>query len=195
MSCQNSNESLGCKSGCCSSQIEKNTECCRSVNKGQAEKRKMVLDFLYLDLGVCTRCQGTDNSVDEAIKEVSKVLETTGIEIEINKIHIDHIEKAIKYQFESSPTIRINGRDIQLEVKESLCESCGDVCGDEVDCRVWVYQGKEYTVPPKGMIIDAILREIYSGKSRAVENKKKEDFKLPENLIRFFVSKENMQKK
>jgi hypothetical protein len=59
-----------------------------------------------------------------------------------------------------------------LEAKESLCESCGDLCGDEVDCRVWIYNGKEYNVPPKAMIIDAILREIYgsSGSSDIDEN-------------------------
>jgi len=110
----------------------------------------LVIDFLYLDLSVCTRCQGTDTSLDEALAEVSRVLEATGTEVIVNKINVNTEELAIKHRFLSSPTIRVNGHDIQMEVKESLCESCGDLCGDEVDCRVWVYQGKEYTVPPKG---------------------------------------------
>ncbi len=48
-----------------------------------------------------------------------------------------------------------------MEGKESKCESCGDLCGDDVDCRIWLYQGKEYTSPPPAMIVDAILREVY----------------------------------
>lgn len=79
----------------------------------------------------------------------------------VRKIHVQSEKQARQLGFISSPTIRINGRDIQLDVKESLCESCGDLCGEDVNCRVWVYQGKEYTAPPKAMIIDAVLREVY----------------------------------
>ncbi|WP_459927184.1 DUF2703 domain-containing protein [Desulfosporosinus burensis] len=35
------------------------------------------MDFLFLDVSVCTRCQGADTSLDEALSEVSKVLEAT----------------------------------------------------------------------------------------------------------------------
>lgn len=133
-------------SGCCSCA----PGCCVSIPDNAVDKKRLVIDFLYLDLSVCTRCQGTDTSLDEALAEVSRVLEATGTEVIVNKINVNTEELAIKHRFLSSPTIRVNGHDIQMEVKESLCESCGDLCGDEVDCRVWVYQGKEYTVPPKG---------------------------------------------
>lgn len=91
--------------------------------------------------------------MDEALREVAKVLETTRIEVKVNKINIHTKHLAEEYKFLGSPTIRINGRDIQMEFKESLCESCGDICGDVVDCRVWLYQGREYTVPPATMVI------------------------------------------
>lgn len=176
-------------------ETQRNNTCC-STSCGcedeihSTEKRKIVIDFMYLDLSICTRCQGTEDSIEEAIADVAKVLELTGAEVVVNKIHIDSKEKAIQYRFESSPTIRINGKDIQLEIKESLCESCGDLCGDEVDCRVWVYKGKEYNVPPKAMIIDAILREVYSNSElsgNGAKNKEKE-YEIPENLKRFFDS-------
>ena len=134
---------------------------------------------------VCTRCQGTDNSLDEALSKIAKVLEAAGNEVIVNKVEINSEELAIAYKFVSSPTIRVNGYDIQMDVKESLCESCGDLCGDEVDCRVWVYQGKEYTIPPKAMIIEAILKEVYGNKSGDNEEK---EFKLPENLKHFYES-------
>lgn len=172
-----------------------NTTCC-SGNYGfenkinSTEKKRIVIDFMYLDLSVCDRCQGTEGSLEEAISDVAKVLELTGVEVVVNKIHIDSEEKAIQYRFKSSPTIRINGKDIQLEMKESLCESCGDLCGDEVDCRVWIYNGREYSVPPKAMIINAILREIYSSNELldSHENIKEQEYKLPKNLKKFFES-------
>lgn len=170
------------KTSCCSC----SPGCCDASE--DTGKRSIVIDFLFLDLSVCTRCQGTDTALDEAIAEVSKVLGATGVEVVVNKINVTTEELAIRHKFISSPTIRVNGQDIQIDVKENLCESCGDLCGDEVDCRVWVYEGKEYTVPPKAMIIEAILKEVYGGNT----NKKEiQEYSLPENLKRFYASLNN----
>ena len=160
-------------------------ECCEASMDMKAENKRIIIDFLYLDLSVCTRCQGTDTNLDEALEEVSRVLEATGVEVILNKINVLSEELARQHRFISSPTIRVNGHDIQIDAIESLCESCGDLCGDEVDCRVWVYQGKEYTIPPKAMIIEAILKEVYGNKSGDNEEK---EFKLPENLKHFYES-------
>ena len=104
------------------------------------------------------------------------------MEVIARSVHIDTREKAIEHRLLSSPTIRVNGVDIDADIKETLCESCGDLCGDSVDCRVWTYQGKEYTVPPVAMIMDAALRIIY-GTVSAVEP---EAYLMPENLQKYF---------
>jgi len=167
--------------------------CCDASTDMKAKNKRIIIDFLYLDLSVCTRCQGTDTNLDEALAEVSKVLEATGVEVILNKINVLSEELARQHRFISSPTIRVNGHDIQMDAKESLCESCGDLCGDEVDCRVWVYQGKEYTIPPKAMIIEAILKEVYGNESKDNEEK---EFILPENLKHFYESmKVNIESK
>lgn len=163
--------------------------CCDVSKEIQVEKKQLVIDFLFLDVSVCTRCQGADTSLDEALSEVSKVLEATGVEVLVNKINVDTEELAQKHKFISSPTIRLNGRDIQLDVKESLCESCGDLCGDDVDCRVWIYQGNEYTIPPKAMIIEALLKEVYVGSNN--DQQKEPDYSLPDNLKKFYDSMTN----
>ena len=178
---------------CCQSQSNNcacNIGCCGEVNIDQIEEsKKIIIDFLYLDLDICTRCQGTDEGLDEAIEDVAGVLQLTGIDVVVNKVHINSKEMAMEHKFVSSPTIRVNGKDIQMEVKESLCESCGDLCGDDVDCRVWKYKGQEYNAPPKAMIIDAILREVYNESETSLNNVyKKETYQLPENLRRFFES-------
>ena len=158
--------------------------CCGEPAVAESGKRQVVIDFLYLDLEVCTWCKGTDDSLDVALAQASTVLQAGGVEVTVNRIHVDNEEKALQHHFVSSPTIRVNGRDIQMEGKESKCESCGDLCGDEVDCRIWLYQGKEYTSPPPAMIIDAILREVYGQPAAATAVSA--PFALPDNLRKFF---------
>ena len=36
---------------------------------------------MYLDLSVCERCRGTEGSLEEAIADVKRVLELTGVEL------------------------------------------------------------------------------------------------------------------
>jgi hypothetical protein len=168
------------KSSCCSG----STGCCSGKEEVRTERKKIIIDFLFLDLSVCTRCQGAESNLDEALKDVQNVLEATGTDVVINKVNVNTEELAIKYKFLTSPTIRVNGRDIQMEYKESLCESCGDLCGDEVDCRVWIYQGNEYTEPPKAMIIEGILKEVYGGSSNS--NPEEDEYVVPDNLVHFY---------
>jgi len=168
---------------CCTA----DSSCCGPEQPAN-QPRRLEIEFLYLDLSVCTRCQGTKSTLEEAIAEAARVLEATGIQVTVRNIHVQTEEQARELGFVSSPTIRINGKDIQLDVKESLCESCGDLCGEDVDCRVWVYQGREYTVPPRAMIIEAILREVYGGADEIPEATRQiKD--VPDNLKRFFAAR------
>mgnify|MGYP003548533795 FL=1 len=164
---------------CCQSQ-----SCCCS----QETNKEVKIDFLYLDLTVCERCQGTESNLDQAIQDVSQVLKAAGYQILVNKVNVNTRELAYQYKFVSSPTIRINGMDISMEVKESSCKECGDLCGDEVDCRVWTYEGTDYTEPPKEMIINAILKYIYSEQDSIKKEVPQTDvYEIPANLERFFA--------
>ena len=154
--------------------------CCSSAEAN----RKLVIDFLYLDLSSCGRCQGTDRNLVEAVKDVSGVLKVAGYDVIVNKVNIDSKDLAIKYKFLSSPTIPVNDKDISLEVKESNCKDCGDLCGEDVNCRVWTYQGVDYNEPPKALIIDAILRDVYG--NYRTENNTDSDYQIPHNLEVFF---------
>ena len=153
------------KSSCCCG----TSDCCTPKDA----KKQLIIDFLYLDLSVCERCQGANKNLEEAIKDVSGVLKVAGFDVTINKVNIKSAELAVKYEFLSSPTIRINNRDIALEVKESSCKECGDLCGESVDCRVWTYNGKDYTEPPKELIINAILKQVYGDDLNHIEEKPK----------------------
>jgi Protein of unknown function (DUF2703). len=147
--------------------------------------KKIVIDFMYLDLRTCERCIATDDNLDCALSLLSEALMKLGYTVERNKIEMETRELAEKYHFKSSPTIRVNGIDICGEIKECWCKDCGDLCDDDVDCRVFLYEGKEFDQPPVPMIIDGILKVLYGNLSPVVE----EEYRLPDNLDRFFKSK------
>ncbi|MGE5504139.1 MAG: DUF2703 domain-containing protein, partial [Actinomycetota bacterium] len=119
----------------------------------------MTVDLLYIDRDVCTRCQGADTALDEALADAVPVLRAMGIEVEVRRTLVETENMAIEHRLESSPTIRINGQDIQPQVEETVCESCGTlVASGAVDCRVWTWQGQQFTAPPKGLIVEALMR-------------------------------------
>jgi len=151
--------------------------------------RVVELEFLYLDLDTCTRCVGTNKNLETAIQSVAEVLAFTKTELSINKILIENEEQALAHQFVTSPTIRVQGRDIALELRESKCDSCTDLCGcaEGTDCREWVYEGEVYSEAPVGLIVEAILSEIF-GKSPSATAVSATDA-VPDNLKNFFVGK------
>ena len=92
-------------------------------------------------------------------------------------------------RFASSPTVRINGRDIQLDSRESVCGDCGKLCKDaSVTCREWRYQGKWFTSPPKGLFVEAMLSAMAHDAARDAPRAAGHS-RCPENLKRFFATK------
>lgn len=123
----------------------------------------MRVQLLYiLD---CPWCVKTKNLIRRSLEEL-------GVRAEVEEILIDTDEKARRYDFVGSPTVRINGRDIQEEVSKGQCLPCEELaeyskettefvkqecrCG----CRVYFYKGKQYPYPPKTMIKEAIEKLI-----------------------------------
>lgn len=151
--------------------------------------KTITIEFLYLDLNTCERCMATGSTLEEALSLLNPVFEKLDYNVKLNKINITSKELAEQYHFVSSPTIRVNGFDICSELKESDCQDCGDLCGDSVDCRVFVYQGEEYEEPPAAMIIDGIFRILYGQVQD--ENKK---YEVPENLKNYFIRRESIMK-
>ena len=153
-----------------------------------AEPRKLDIDFLFLDLNTCTRCVGTNTNLEKALAAVAHVLNLIGVEQKLNKVLIDSAEKAQTHRFVTSPTIRVNGRDIALETKESRCDACTDLCGcnEGTQCRVWSYRGEEYTEATEAMIVEAVLQEVFRlpqlASAAAAQNPA-----VPENLQKFFA--------
>lgn len=120
---------------------------------------KMKIELLYiLD---CPWCLKTKKLIREALDELR-------LEAEVEEILIDGQEKAKKYNFLGSPTVRIDGKDIEEEVKKERCLPCEELADSTkkatkfvkqeccLGCRVYHYKGKQYPYPPKEMLKEAI---------------------------------------
>lgn len=146
-----------------------NKTCC--VNT----ENRLEIDFLYVDLSECERCQSSDGILDEVLRELREQIHGKGVDsITVNKTKITSDEQAEKHGLIRSPTLRIDGKDIEeivnedYEIKDNYCPSCQEVTGpecDEVtgggnDCRVFEYRGETYETIPKEMIREAIIEVV-----------------------------------
>jgi hypothetical protein len=186
------------------SRAEMNNQCrkanCPFYNNGKAKtvtvvakkrpQKEVKVDYLYLDLKTCDRCIGTDDVLEQVIKELKPTLALAGYGISYNKTEIATKQDAVKHRFLSSPTIRVNGRDICDKVQESDCGCCGEISGTQVDCRTFEYNGKLYNIPPKAMLAEAILKYAFTAETDSRQTK----YQLPKNLEKFFDGKERKRK-
>ena len=116
-------------------------------------------EFLFLDLSHCTRCRDAKAALAAAIATVQPALHAMNIAVGGHQIHVTSAEQARALSFVASPTIRINGRDIQLEAHQSACKECGELCNcsEGVDCRQWEWNGARTLSPPVGMIVEKLM--------------------------------------
>lgn len=178
----------GC--GCSAAQSEVLSD---ETQKTQAIKKVLNVDLLVIDLETCKRCVPTGDQLKTAVQLLKPVADALGIELRHHEIVVQSQEEAKKVALLSSPTIRLNGRDIAQDIRESVCESCGDLTTNNtiVDCREWHYHGHAFPYAPLPMLIEAIMGamlnidEIPQIVSAPLEE-------LPENLQRYF---ENMRGK
>ena len=160
---------------------------CSSGGDGGASKTVLV-EYLYLDLNTCSRCVGTDQELGEVLDTLRPSLELAGYSLEYRKIQMTTREIATQHRFLSSPTIRVNGRDICATVAENECGCCGEISGTQVDCRIFEYNGETFEVPPKAMLAEGILSAVFGTSSDVLSDG---DYQLPENLRSFYDGKQS----
>ena len=91
----------------------------------------------------------------ESLKILNKILNELSVEENIEMINIRNQKDADDNNFSGSPTVRINGNDVDPQFKNS-----GDY---GFRCRVYFYSGTLYPHPPEEMVRNAI-REIRKGR-------------------------------
>lgn len=153
-----------------------------------AAKKVLEVELLVIDLTTCARCVPTGDQLQQAVRLLEPVAEALGIELRHRQIVVQTPQEAKAHAFLSSPTIRINGRDIEQDIRESLCESCGDLTENNalVDCREWHYRGKVYSAAPLPLLVEAIMAAMLNVEEPVVPAPIEA---LPENLQRYFDNK------
>lgn len=160
------------------------------TNTEQMSRKILQVDLLVIDLNTCKRCVPTGDQLKVAVNLLTPVAEILGIDLRYHEIVVQTPEEAKDHALFSSPTIRLNGRDIAQDIRESECESCGDLTlnNTSVDCREWHYRGKVYPAAPVPLLIEAIMGSMLNIDeiSMVVPTPLEE---LPENLQRYFDNK------
>lgn len=171
---------------------EESDSCCEATAAacgcgcGTSTAKTVLVEYLYLDLNTCERCIGTDNELDEVMTVLTPALKLAGYDVAYQKVEMSTIELAQRYRFLSSPTIRVNGRDIGGPVQENNCGCCGEISGTDVDCRVWEADGQTFEVPPREMLAEAVLRAVFDETDSSCGCNA---YELPENLKIFYEGK------
>ncbi len=122
-----------------------------------------MLEIQVLYIMDCPWCMETKKLVMDCIEEL-------GVEASLEEILVDSDEKADKHNFMGSPTVRINGIDIQEEVSKGQCLPCEELAEADSEttefvkqeckcgCRTYLFRGQEYPYPPKELIKEAIKK-------------------------------------
>lgn len=162
----------------------------RETEKEQTSRKVLNVDLLAIDLNVCERCVPTGDQLRGAVDLLAPVAEALEIDLRYQEIVVETAAEAKDLALLTSPTIRLNGRDIAHDIRESQCDSCGDLTENStsVDCREWHYRGKIYFAAPKPMLVEAIMGamlridELPPVVAPPIGE-------LPENLQRYFDNK------
>lgn len=156
----------------------------------ETPRRRLNIELLVIDLETCARCVPTGERLRAAIRLLAPAAEALGIGLTYRETVVQTAEEAKARALLSSPTIRINGRDIAQDIRESECESCGDLTdnGVGVDCREWHYRGQVYSAAPLPFLVETLM-DAMLGLDDAPLVATVPLNELPENLQRFFDNK------
>jgi hypothetical protein len=159
----------------------------------EISKKVLSVDLLVIDLDVCGRCVPTADQLRTAVNLLTPVAAALGIELMQREIVARTAGEARKHALLSSPTIRLNGRDIAQDILESECESCGDLTDGaaSVQCREWCYRGKVYPSAPVPLLVEAIMDALLRIDELPPITPTPLE-RLPENLERFFTATRRM---
>jgi len=89
----------------------------------------------------------------EVAENIGEILKEFKIKALVKRVKVSNEDEAKRLKFPGSPTVRINGVDIDPMAKETT---------GAMGCRVYMYEGKMYEYPPKDMIEKAVKRLVKS---------------------------------
>ncbi len=104
----------------------------------------MEIEILYFE--GCPNHEPTALLLNETLKEL-------GINAEIVMTDVKNNDDAIEKKFIGSPSIRINGRDLELDEKDEYVHY-------SMQCRMYSYGDRHSGIPPKELLKHRLTEEV-----------------------------------
>ena len=118
--------------------------------------KNIQIEWRHLDVdgSTCERCGDTGHEVEQAVAALNQECVAQGVTFELIETRLE--ADALK----ESNAILIDGRYLeallpQAERGDSHCSSCGDLTGEEVECRTVELAGKRHETVPASLIREA----------------------------------------
>jgi hypothetical protein len=130
------------------------------TNTPLGHPRILDVQFLEVDMNSegtagCGACDSARSRLRSALWTAEPVLEELGVEVRVRDVLVETEEQARSLAFRASPTIRVGG--IELVPEHRAPEGIPGGAEDGED-RSWLWQGEEHALPPRAMLLDAILQ-------------------------------------
>lgn len=132
---------------------------CSACSGGSCEPeitKTLKLNMVFDEGTDQEKCTALDGSILEALESMRSFFDENRIRIQYNSVKLINEEQADLLGFKDLPTILINGRDIQPDYKATACKCHGD---EEI--KGWIYKGMEHEIPPKELVVDALIEALY----------------------------------
>lgn len=147
--------------------------------------RPEVLDVAYLEVDMssegtsgCSACESAKTRLRAALELAEPVLEELGVEVRVREELVRTEERARELKFKASPTIRVG--DVELVPGHRAAN--GEAASQDGEDRAWAWRGEEHALPPKAMILDAVLRAYARDGEESVPTP---EYEMPGYVARF----------
>lgn len=85
---------------------------------------------------------------ERTVSLIQSVLEAEGVHADLRQVAVNGYEDALALRFPGSPTVRVNGEDIEHLARDPI--------GVGFACRTYLVEGRPEGVPPRSWIERAI---------------------------------------
>lgn len=106
-----------------------------------------------------TGVSGPGATLETALDRVAGPLADAGVTLSYRQVHVETARDARRVGLSVSPTVRVDGRDVQPAAYTAACEDCtGPGTGEAVPCRRWLHDGQLHDTPPVPLLVGGVLR-------------------------------------
>ncbi len=155
----------------------------------QTTEVPIVLELFALDTVTCEPCVSAMSSLHAAAAVLSRELTDQGYLVATRVVLLENAARAGQLGISSSPTVRVNGHDVALEIQEEPCSTCSSLAGTGIECRTYTWDGQRFDHPPVPLLVDAVHRHVASGARRA--SRQTPAASQPTSVERFFVARDS----